>query len=118
MNQVNHVIDYIEFNVDDMHAAKAFYGEAFGWQFNDYGPDYAGIQKPGGVGEVGGLTVADRVQAGGPLVVLYSDDLDSTRRRVVDAGGKILVEPFSFPGGRRFHFSDPSGNILGVWARQ
>ncbi len=118
MDQTHHVIDYIEFKVTDMQAAKGFYSQAFDWRFTDYGPDYAGIQKPGGKGEVGGLLLADSVDGGGPLVILYSKDLEATLQRVVDAGGKIVVEPFEFPGGRRFQFSDPSGNELAVWTDQ
>ena len=72
--------------------------------------------KPGGKGEVGGFTVVESVTTGGPLVILYSDDLEATLQRVRDAGGRIVEEPFEFPGGRRFHFLDPSGNELAVWA--
>ncbi len=118
MNQTHHVIDYIELKVTDMQAAKAFYREAFNWQFTDYGPDYAGIQKPGGAGEVGGLAVVDKAERGGPLVILYSEDLEATRQSVIEAGGGIVVEPFDFPGGRRFQFTDPSGNELGVWSKR
>ena len=35
---------------------------------------------------------------------------------VEEAGGIISKAPFAFPGGRRFHFTDPSGNELAVWA--
>ena len=42
---VHHAIDYIEIGVDDVAAAKAFYAAAFGWQFTDYGPGYAGIRR-------------------------------------------------------------------------
>lgn len=115
MNQTHHAIDYIEINVIDMTAAKAFYHQAFGWEFTDYGPDYAGIRKPDGEGEVGGLSKVDKVAPGGPLVILYSENLEASLQSVVNAGGNIVVEPFDFPGGRRFHFSDPSGNVLGVW---
>ena len=118
MNQTHHAIDYIELSVTDMAAARAFYHQAFGWEFNDYGPDYAGIRKPGGEGEVGGFNQVKEVAPGGPLVILYSDDLEASLKAVVDAGGSIMVEPFDFPGGRRFHFSDPSGNVLGVWAER
>ena len=110
----HHTIDYIEFTVRDMKIAKAFYGSAFGWRFTDYAPTYAGIQK--GDGEMGGLREADEVQPGGPLVVLYSDDLGASLDAVRTAGGTIVKEPFSFPGGRRFHFTDPSGNELAVWS--
>ena len=110
----HHTIDYIEFTVGDLVMAKRFYAAAFGWQFNDYGPDYAGIR--GSDGEVGGLRQAPELRTGGPLVVLYSKDLDQSLAAVRSAGGKILREPFAFPGGRRFHVADPSGNELAVWS--
>ncbi|MGE0488465.1 MAG: VOC family protein [Vulcanimicrobiota bacterium] len=109
----HHSIDYIEFTVSDLDRAKSFYGEAFGWAFTDYAPVYAGIRI--GDREVGGLTVGE-VQSGGPLVVLYSADLEQSLASVKQAGGTICREPFDFPGGRRFHFYDPSGNQLAVWA--
>ena len=110
----HHAIDYIELTVSDLVEAKRFYGTAFGWAFNDYGPDYAGIK--GVDREVGGFRRDATVTTGGPLVVLFSRDLDATVEAVRSAGGKILKEPFSFPGGKRFHFADPSGNELAVWA--
>ena len=111
----HHTLDYVELTVHDLEAAKRFYGEAFGWRFNDYGPEYAGIQRHDGQGEVGGM-VPGEVVPGGPLLILYSDDLESSVRAVTAAGGTITVEPFPFPGGRRFHFRDPAGNELAVWA--
>lgn len=110
----HHRIDYIEFQVDDLAATKQFYGEVFGWEFNDYGPDYAGIVD--GDGEVGGFAQTDEPQTGGPLVVLYSEDLEATLAAVEEAGGRVVREPFDFPGGRRFHFADPTGHELAVWA--
>ena len=109
----NLAIDYIEFTVSDVASAKAFYAAAFGWTFTDYGPDYAGIVDPSGR-EVGGIDRGESVP-GGPLVILYGEDLDATEKAVVDAGGTIVDPQFDFPGGRRFHFTDPSGNRLGVW---
>jgi uncharacterized protein len=110
----HHAIDYIEIAVKDVSEAKRFYAAAFGWEFHDYGPGYAGIRSQ--AGEAGGLRQDDQVTPGGPLVVLYSRTLDDTLRRVKDAGGRIVKEPFTFPGGRRFHFADPSGNELAVWS--
>ena len=111
----HHAIDYVEFTVRDLGAAKRFYAAAFGWQFNDYGPEYAGIK--GANGEVGGLNQTAELRTGGPLVILYSKDLEKTLEAVRAAGGKIVREPFAFPGGRRFQFTDPSGNELGVWSQ-
>ena len=112
----HHAINYIEFSVTDMAEAKRFYAEAFGWEFNEYGPGYAGIRS--GEGEAGGLSLVDEVVRGGPLVVLYSSELDDTLARVESAGGRIVKPPFEFPGGRRFEFLDPSGNQLAVWSER
>jgi predicted enzyme related to lactoylglutathione lyase len=113
-DHTHHAIDYIEFNVTDMVAAKQFYESAFGWQFNDYGPGYAGIRND--EGEAGGLRLVDQVATGGPLVILYSTDLEESLAQVRAAGGTTTAEIFSFPGGRRFQFTDPSGNELAVWS--
>lgn len=115
-SHTHHAIDYIEFAVTDMAVSKRFYEAAFGWTFNDYGPDYAGIRKEGG--EAGGFRLEPEVSTGGPLVVLYSTDLDTTITKVRDAGGRVVQEPFDFPGGRRFHFLDPSGNELAVYSEK
>lgn len=112
----HHTIDYIEFTVRDLDEAKRFYADAFGWAFNDYGPEYAGIRRPDGEGEVGGMHRTDELRQGGSLVILYSTDLEASVDAVRSAGGTIVKEPFSFPGGRRFHFLDPSGNELAVWS--
>jgi predicted enzyme related to lactoylglutathione lyase len=108
----HHTIDYVEITVPDVEAAKAFYGSAFGWSFNDYGPEYAGIKGPDK--EDGGLRRATEPRS--PLAILYSDDLEATLDAVTAAGGTILDPISSFPGGRRFHFADPAGNELAVWS--
>ncbi|HZI98658.1 MAG TPA: VOC family protein [Actinomycetales bacterium] len=114
----HHAIDYIELTVTDLNLAKRFYSEAFGWEFNDYGPEYAGIKDPDAGAEVGGLRADADVRAGGPLVLLFSTDLDQSVAAVNAAGGEVVNGPYEFPGGRRFHFHDPSGNELGVWAER
>ncbi|MGE3402840.1 MAG: VOC family protein, partial [Vicinamibacterales bacterium] len=112
----HHDIDYVEFTVRDLAAAKRFYSAAFGWEFTDYGPEYAGIK--GKDREPGGFRQSDDVRTGGPLPVLYSHDLETSLAAVRSAGGTITTEPFDFPGGRRFHFKDPSGNELAVWSER
>ena len=113
---IHHTIDYIELAVTDLASARRFYEHAFGWQFNDHGPAYAGIRSSSGDGEVGGLNAGRTPGPGGSLVLLYSDDLAATLAAVEAAGGIVTAGPDDFPGGRRFLFSDPSGNVLGVWA--
>ena len=112
----HHAIDYIEFTVRDLAEAKQFYSGAFGWAFTDYGPTYAGIQ--GAEREVGGMEQTDdlRASGGGALAILYSEDLDASLKAVEASGGTVSKQIFRFPGGRRFHFLDPSGNELAVWS--
>ena len=109
----NFQMDYIEFPASDIEATKRFYGTVFGWSFTDYGPNYTSFFD-GRLG--GGFTMSASPVKGGALVVLYAKSLDDTKRKVVAAGGRIVIETFEFPGGRRFHFADPSGNELAVWS--
>jgi uncharacterized protein len=106
-------IDYIELPATDIAATKRFYSDAFGWKFTDYGPDYTSFED----GRLaGGFTKDGTVAKGGPLVVIYADKLEAVEAKVRQAGATIVKPIFSFPGGRRFHFSDPSGNELAVWS--
>lgn len=109
----HHGLDYIEFVAPDLEAIQAFYTAAFDWRFTAYGPDYLGIQIAGR--EVGGFRRAAREGEGGPLVILFSQALEESLEAVRRAGGEITEAIFDFPGGRRFHFRDPAGNLLGVW---
>ncbi len=107
-------IDYVEFNVGNIEAAKAFYGQAFGWSFTDYGPEYCEFDD----GRLkGGFTTQGTPRPGGPLVILYATDLEAVLSSVEDAGGTIMQPITGFPGGRRFHFSDPDGYELAVWTK-
>ena len=111
------VIDYVEFAVDDLEQAKAFYGKALGWAFNDYGPDYAGIKHPDNPGqEFGGFSPNTPASRGeGVLALVRTQNADEALASVLAAGGRIQVEMHDYPGGRRFTFADPSGNVLGVY---
>ncbi len=114
----HHKITYIEFTTADVERTKQFYGTVFGWSFVDYGPDYACFNAAG-AGIDGGFAKGETHDGPGksaPLIVLYSADLKATEDAVVAAGGSIVVPTFEFPGGRRFHFSDGAGNVLGVWS--
>ena len=114
----HHKINYIEFTTTDIALAKKFYSAVFGWSFKDWGPDYidcnaasAGIA----IGFARGAAVQEQPNFA-PLTVLYSANLKATEEAIVAAGGSIVVPTFEFPGGRRFHFSDGLGNVLGVWS--
>lgn len=107
-------IDNIEFAVSDIARSKEFYGTIFNWQFTDYGARYCEFTD----GRLcGGLTTLSEVKSsGGPLVVFYTEDLEGTQKRLEAMGTPIVVPVFSFPGGRRFHFTDPDGYELAVWS--
>ena len=109
-------INYAEFPAKDIPATKAFFAAAFGWTFQDYGPDYAAVTNSG---LDAGFYKADHActtATGSCLIVLYSKNLAETQGKVEAAGGVILKPVFSFPGGRRFHFADPNGNEYAVWS--
>lgn len=107
----HHRIDYLEFGAADLAAVKAFYARVFGWAFTDYGPGYTAFDD----GRLSGGFTTAAAAGTSPLVVLFSDDLEATRDAVAGAGGVIAKDIFTFPGGRRFEFTDPAGNRLAVW---
>jgi uncharacterized protein len=108
----NKTIDYIEFHASDLAATREFYSRVFGWAFEDYGPDYTSF-KDGRI--AGGFSRGPVTSGFGPLVVIFVDDLHSVEKQIIEAGGKISKPIFSFPGGSRFHFTDPCGNELAAW---
>ncbi len=108
-------INYVEFPARNLGATKAFFETAFGWSFVDYGPAYSSFS---GQGLDGGFYEADLAASmgnGSALIVFYSARLEETQGKVERAGGRIIKPIFSFPGGRRFHFTEPSGNEFAVW---
>lgn len=115
MAEKHHKITYIELPAIDLTATKTFYNRVFAWEFTDWGSEYISFA---GAGVDGGFRIDDEVTptTPGPLVVLYSSDLETTEQAIVAAGCSICVPIFAFPGGRRFHFKDPNGNELAVWS--
>ncbi len=112
----NNKINYIEIPAKNIEATKIFFSAVFGWSFVDYGPDYCSFTAQG---VDGGFFKSDLVvstKTGSPLIVLYSHSLEKIQAEIEQAKGKIIKPIFSFPGGRRFHFSDPNGNEFAVWS--
>lgn len=106
-------IQYIEFLSNDVARAKIFYQNSFDWKFTDYGPEYTAFE---GDYIDGGFTLGNPTK-GSILIILYSEKLEGTKAKIQNSGGKIVKDIFTFPGGRRFHFADPDGNELAVWAK-
>jgi len=113
MNIEDNHINYVEFKAHNLEQIKEFYTACFGWSFTDYGPTYIAFSDSG---LSGGFETTDDKIVNGALVVLYHHDLVAIRNKIIEAGGEISIDIFSFPGGKRFHFLDPSGNDLAIWS--
>ena len=108
-------LNYVEYAAEDLQATKRFFEAAFGWHFTDYGPDYTAFDHQGLDGGFYRAPLRNVTELGGALLVFYSSHLEETLSKVTSAGGIIVKPIFSFPGGRRFQFTEPSGNEFGVW---
>lgn len=109
----NNHINYVEFKAKDLEAVKKFYSSAFGWEFTDYGPEYVAFNESG---LEGGFMQWDDEVVNGALIILYHSKLEEIKETVIQNGGEIIEDIFSFLGGRRFHFADPAGNHLAIWS--
>ena len=114
MNQ-HEKMNYVEFPAKDLAATKAFFESVFSWTFTDYGPEYTSFENQGLDGGFFQSDLASSTEKGAALIVFYSNQLEATLAKVEKAGGSILKPIYSVPGGRRFHFTEPSGNEFAVW---
>lgn len=112
----NEKINYIEFPAHDIESTKSFFTSVFNWQFVDYGPEYSSFSNQGIDGGFFKSNLSASTQNGSALVIFYSQNLESTQLKIEHAGGVISKAIFSFPGGRRFHFLEPSNNEFAVWS--
>lgn len=117
MNQ-HEKINYVELPANDLSVVKAFFSQAFSWSFVDYGDAYCAFVDAGLDGGFYQSPLCSSPSQGGALVVLYSENLEVTQTKVLEAGGSVVQDTFDFPGGRRFHFSDPAGNEWAVWSEK
>jgi hypothetical protein len=109
-------INYVEFPARNIAATKVFFTEVFGWSFEDFGPDYTAFSDEGVDGGFFKSDLSSSTENGSALIIFYSEELEITQSKIENAGGKIKKAIFSFPGGRWFHFTDPSGNEYAVWS--
>ena len=109
-------ISYIEFPSRDIARTREFFETVFGWTFKDFGPEYTAFSNAGIDGGFYASDMTATTETGSALVVFYSERLQETQEKILQAGGSITKPLFSFPGGRRFHFNDPNGNEYAVWS--
>ena len=113
MDLTDNHINYIEFKARDLEKIKIFYSDSFNWSFTDYGPTYTAFSESG---LYGGFEKTENEIINGALIVLYHNNLNEIKKRIIKSNGRISKDIFSFPGGHRFHFIDPAGNELAVWS--
>lgn len=109
-------LNYLEIPAKDIAATKTFFTKVFGWVFTDYGPEYTAFDNQG---LEGGFYQSNKIstpKTGAILPIFYSKDLPETQTKIEQANGKITKPTYPFPGGHRFHFTDPSGNEFAVWS--
>jgi len=109
-------INYVELPAKDLNATKKFFTQVFEWSFQDFGPEYSAFSNQGIDGGFFKSDQSSSTNNGAALIVFYSNDLEATLDKVKKANGVVIKQIFSFPGGRRFHFSEPSGNEFAVWS--
>ncbi len=115
MNQ-HEKINYLELPSNNLGTTKIFFQQVFNWSFQDYGEEYTAFFDGTINGGFFKSELSSSTQKGSALIVFYSHNLIDTQQKIEQAGGKIIEPTFSFPGGRRFHFSDPSNNEYAVWS--
>ena len=113
---VHEKINYVEFPARDLDATKDFFTQVFNWSFQDFGPEYTAFSNQGMDGGFFKSSLSSSTDHGGALIVFYSNDINATLEKVKHANGNIIKEIYAFPGGRRFHFTEPSGNEFAVWS--
>ena len=116
----NAKINYIELPAHDLKMVKDFFSAVFAWEFTDYGPEYTAFYATES-GLDGGFyqsNQSSKTENGAALVVFYAQDLKDIMTQIIQAGGAVCKDIFEFPGGRRFHFTDPCGNEYAVWSDQ
>ena len=109
-------INYVEFPAKDLEKTKIFFTAVFNWSFTDYGPEYIAFENEG---LDGGFFKSENIvsaDSGSALIVFFSDHLEQTQTKIEANNGLISQAIFDFPGGRRFHFTDPNGNEYAVWS--
>lgn len=114
----HHMIDYLEFPCSNFQSTRQFFADVFGWTYVEYSPEYVAFENAGIDGGFFASNQSTDTDNGSALIVFYSNNLEATLEKITQHGGKIKCEIFSFPGGRRFQFIEPSGNEFGVWSEK
>ncbi len=113
---IHEKLNYVEYPSNNLNATKAFFSKAFGWSFQDYGSEYTAFSNEGLDGGFFKSENKSITANGAALLVFYSNNIEETLSKVENSGGVVVEAIFEFPGGCRFHFTEPSGNEFAVWS--
>jgi len=113
---IHEKMNYIELPAKDLNVTKEFFTNVFNWEFSDFGEEYTSFKNEGLDGGFFKSNLVVSSKNGSALIVFYSNDLEYTLKKIKKANGEIIQSIFDFPGGRRFHFTDPNGNEYAVWS--
>ena|SRR5689334_10726675 len=118
---------HFEIQAGDVERAKTFYGDVFGWQFQDWsqatGSTYWGIVTgPDEQAGINGGLLQRPTAAPGPeqgtnafVCTLQVDDYDDAESRILAAGGHVALPKFALPGmAWQGYYLDPEGNTFGI----
>ncbi|UCD91978.1 MAG: VOC family protein [Methanobacteriota archaeon] len=107
---------HIEIPVKNKEKSKEFYGEVFGWKFEEVPEmEYTLFYAPDP--PHGGLFVPEKDQPStGVLNHINVDSVDETSQKIEDLGGKILVPKTEVPKIGWFAvFQDPDGSTQAIF---
>lgn len=118
---------HFEVHVDDIERAKKFYGEVFGWSFQDWS-EYAGMPYYGAVTgneEELGINGALLQRQGPPpeanqalngyACTMGVEDYDAAEARIIENGGTVALPKYALPGmAWQGYYKDTEGNIFGI----
>jgi predicted enzyme related to lactoylglutathione lyase len=110
----NKVIHFEIATTGDAAGLQKFYADAFDWKVDANNPNNYGFVDPSDAGLAGGIGGVPG-DTGHVTVYLEVDDLDAALDKIEHLGGKTVTPPMDVPGGPTIaHFSDPSGNFIGL----
>lgn len=118
---------HFEIHVDDMERAKKFYGDVFGWTFEDWS-EYAGTPYFGAVtgdasepGINGALMKrqspppAPGQAMNGFACTMGVEDYDATEAKIISGGGTVALPKHALPGmAWQGYYMDTEGNVFGI----
>ena len=113
-----HGFTHIEIPTADAQKSKAFYSKMFGWKIEENMPGY--VMFSTGDNQGGGFTQESKPSENGVVLYIEVEDIPAKLGEIATAGGKKVKDKTGISPEFGFYalFTDPSGNIMGLWSRK